>query len=179
MSYACFNILVIVWDSNQYAYVRLMPFSVSEVNYVHCISSGNFLLKQCVTIYSSYWSTLSQNRIKYISCQQNISWKLNMRAIDSVQGHIWCLLEVIISMAVEDITVTSVRTQAGKLLSVCCRALKSINVALMYLWSADIVCLPYYACESGDGPFQNVKSCPPFIFRTKWLKEMCILCCID
>lgn len=51
-------------------------------------------------------------------------------------------------MAVQNITLKFARTQAVKLLSVCCHAVKSIKV---YLWSADAVCLPCYAYESADG----------------------------
>lgn len=51
-------------------------------------------------------------------------------------------------MAEQNITLKSARTEAVKSLSACCHAVKSIKV---YLWSADIVCLPYYVNESADG----------------------------
>lgn len=68
-------------------------------------------------------------------------------------------------MAVQNITLKFARTQVVKLLSVCCHAVKSIKV---YLWSADIVCLPYYVNESVDGLLWKVTSC--LVFYTDWLQ---------
>lgn len=50
-------------------------------------------------------------------------------------------------MPVQKITLKSARTQGVKLVSVCCHAVKSIKE---YLWSADIVYLPYYVYELQD-----------------------------